>query len=101
MVDDVGILCPDCNDTGWLENRVEGKYPCTCMTECEPYQLLEAENKTLRGVYYAAEYVLGSYQDGTNLSESLKMLKDSMYHSEPPAPSGEASPEVLRLLKES
>ena len=35
--------CADCQDTGWLENRVEGKYPCTCMTEMEPYQLLESK----------------------------------------------------------
>lgn len=34
--------CADCQDTGWLENRVEGKYACTCMTEMEPYQLLES-----------------------------------------------------------
>lgn len=34
--------CADCQDTGWLENRVEGKYPCTCMTEMEPYQFMEA-----------------------------------------------------------
>ncbi len=44
---DDGTCCHDCNDTGWLENRVEGKYPCTCMTECEPYQLLETENTAL------------------------------------------------------
>ena len=38
-----GMTCGDCNDTGWLENREEGRYPCTCMTEAEPYQILEAE----------------------------------------------------------
>ena len=38
-----GMVCADCQDTGWLENREEGKYPCTCMTEAEPYQLLKAE----------------------------------------------------------
>lgn len=38
-----GILCADCNDTGWLENREEGRYPCTCMTGAEPYQLLQAK----------------------------------------------------------
>ena len=38
-----GMVCGDCNDTGWLENREEGRYPCTCMTEAEPYQILEAK----------------------------------------------------------
>lgn len=38
-----GMTCGDCNDTGWLENREEGRYPCTCMTEAEPYQILEAK----------------------------------------------------------
>jgi len=38
-----GMVCADCNNTGWLENREEGRYPCTCMTEAEPYQLLEAK----------------------------------------------------------
>lgn len=42
-----GMVCADCQDTGWLENREEGKYPCTCMTEAEPYQLLEAERDEL------------------------------------------------------
>lgn len=36
-------VCGDCDGTGWQENRVEGRYPCTCMTEAEPYQLLLAE----------------------------------------------------------
>lgn len=38
-----GMVCGDCNDTGWLESRVEGRHPCTCMTEAEPYQLLEQQ----------------------------------------------------------
>ena len=42
-----GMTCGDCNDTGWLENREEGRYPCTCMTEAEPYQLLLAERDAL------------------------------------------------------
>lgn len=33
-------VCGDCDGTGWRHNRVEGRYPCTCMTEAEPYQLL-------------------------------------------------------------
>ena len=41
-VDD--LLCSDCMDTGWLENRVEGKYPCTCVSETEPYQILVQQN---------------------------------------------------------
>ena len=39
-----GLLCADCMDTGWLENRVEGKYPCTCVSETEPYQILVQQN---------------------------------------------------------
>ena len=35
-----GAVCGDCDGSGWLENRVDGRYPCTCMTEAEPYQLL-------------------------------------------------------------
>ncbi len=40
-----GMVCSDCLDTGWLYNRVEGRYPCTCMTEAEPYQMLEERIK--------------------------------------------------------
>lgn len=50
-----GAVCGDCDGSGWLENRVEGRYPCTCMTEAEPYQLLaeqlaaeQLNNKLLR-----------------------------------------------------
>lgn len=35
------FFCADCQDTGWLQNREEGVYPCTCMTEAEPYQQLQ------------------------------------------------------------
>ena len=34
-------VCGDCNQTGWQYNRVEGRHACTCMTEMEPYQLLQ------------------------------------------------------------
>ena len=44
---DAEILCPDCNDSGWNEDR-EGRSPCSCVSETEPYQLLEQENKRLR-----------------------------------------------------
>jgi len=43
LLDREGMVCGDCDDTGWLENREEGRYPCTCMTEAEPYQLLQAK----------------------------------------------------------
>ncbi len=37
-----GLVCDQCIDgSGWCENAVEGRYPCTCMTEAEPYQLLQ------------------------------------------------------------
>lgn len=38
-----GLVCYDCAGTGWLENR----YPCTCMTEAEPYQILLQERNAL------------------------------------------------------
>jgi len=38
-----GMVCADCNNTGWLENREEGRYPCTCMTEADPYHELQAK----------------------------------------------------------
>lgn len=41
--DKEGLVCGDCDGSGWLENKVEGKFPCTCMTEAEPYQLLEQQ----------------------------------------------------------
>ena len=60
------ILCADCLDTGWLENREEGRYPCTCITEMEPYQLLQtrcaelekeiARLKTVPMMYRRMEY---------------------------------------------
>ena len=40
------ILCVDCRDSGWNEDR-EGRSPCTCVSESEPYQLLEAEGERL------------------------------------------------------
>jgi hypothetical protein len=43
MKQDTEYMCLDCQDTGWLENRVEGKYPCTCISETEPYQQLLAK----------------------------------------------------------
>jgi len=42
-----GVVCGDCDGSGWLENRVEGRHPCTCMTEAEPYQLLIEQNAEL------------------------------------------------------
>ena len=46
-------ICDECTDeqgtpTGWIENRVEGKAPCTCMIEAEPYQVLVRENEELK-----------------------------------------------------
>ena len=33
--------CGDCTD-GWKYNRVEGRHACTCMTEMEPFQILQS-----------------------------------------------------------
>lgn len=38
-----GLVCGDCDGSGWLQNRVEGRHPCTCMTEAEPYQILKEQ----------------------------------------------------------
>jgi hypothetical protein len=38
-----GPRCGDCDDTGLRENRVEGKYPCTCITETDFWEWNEAE----------------------------------------------------------
>lgn len=43
LADREGVVCDDCDGTGWLENRVDGRHPCTCITEAEPYQILEAK----------------------------------------------------------
>jgi hypothetical protein len=45
------FTCADCQDTGWLHNRVEGRYACTCMTEMEPYQELERELEMSKAFY--------------------------------------------------
>jgi len=41
-------VCGDCDGTGWLYNRIDGRYACTCMTEAEPYQLLESDRDKLQ-----------------------------------------------------
>lgn len=56
-----GLVCGDCDGSGWLENRVEGRYPCTCMTEAEPYQLLEAQNLALMAACEAKDAALAYY----------------------------------------
>lgn len=40
------VLCNDCLDTGWQWDR-EGRTPCSCVSETEPYQLLKEENERL------------------------------------------------------
>lgn len=42
-----GVVCGDCDGSGWLQNRVEGRYPCTCMTEAEPYQIIKKQRDEL------------------------------------------------------
>lgn len=42
-VDKESLVCGDCDGSGWLDNREEGRYPCTCMTEAEPYQILQEQ----------------------------------------------------------
>lgn len=50
-----GLVCDQCIDgLGWRYNAVEDRYPCTCMTEAEPYQLLQHDLAASQ----AREYVL-------------------------------------------
>lgn len=63
-----GAVCGDCDGSGWLENRVEGRYPCTCMTEAEPYQLL-AEQLATSQAELAAEQL-----NNKMLREALEFL---------------------------
>lgn len=73
-----GMVCADCQDTGWLENRVEGKYPCTCMTEAEPYQLLKAERDDLAAqvekMCMAIEGMLTAPNDDSVASTTKRIL---------------------------
>ncbi len=34
------LMCLDCWDSGWNEDR-EDRSPCTCVSETEPYQMME------------------------------------------------------------
>ena len=36
-------VCDECNGSGWNENRVEGRHPCVCIEESEPYIALKKE----------------------------------------------------------
>ncbi|HLP99162.1 MAG TPA: hypothetical protein VK149_12040 [Sideroxyarcus sp.] len=36
-------VCDECDGDGWQYFRDEGKVPCVCVTEMEPYQLLQDE----------------------------------------------------------
>lgn len=47
LLDGESPVCGDCDGSGWLYNRVEGRYACTCMTEAEPYQIMEERAKIL------------------------------------------------------
>ena len=60
-VDD--LLCSDCMDTGWLENRVEGKYPCTCVSETEPYQILVQQNSEQAAEIARLKAVIGECKE--------------------------------------
>jgi hypothetical protein len=41
-------VCDECDGSGWQENRVEGRHPCVCMEESEPYSLLASELERLK-----------------------------------------------------
>jgi hypothetical protein len=61
-----GLVCGDCDGSGWLDNAVEGRYPCTCMTEAEPYQLLQqqlAECKKDAEKYQALKSIIDRFPE--------------------------------------
>ena len=62
-----GLVCDQCiAGSGWCENAVEGRYPCTCMTEAEPYQLLQQELAALRRKIDEAPVVAWSHNCSDN-----------------------------------
>jgi len=46
--------CGDCTD-GWKYNRVEGRHACTCMTEMEPFQMLQTALEEIANGTHTAE----------------------------------------------
>lgn len=57
-------VCGDCDGSGWLYNRVEGRYPCTCMTEAEPYQILSNAMEEIRRVATGEDQVADDDTEG-------------------------------------
>lgn len=90
-------VCDECDGSGWVENRVYGKEPCVCMTEAEPYQLLQqqlansqAENLRLRK---ALESLLSWVDDWAETSDTdfpriEALCREALYLS---IPSGDMS----------
>ena len=85
-----GMTCGDCNDTGWLENREEGRYPCTCMTEAEPYQILQAKItkqvaeierlKTVPMKYRRMAFNAQLQEESRSQAERIKVLEEDVTH---------------------
>ena len=62
LLENEGKVCDDCDGSGWQENAVEGRYPCTCMTEAEPYQLLAARAQKMQEALKKWRYVNDSFE---------------------------------------
>jgi hypothetical protein len=57
-------VCDQCDGDGWNENREQGKVPCVCVAESEPYrELLEAA--------LAFQQLATCYRVGRTPSEAL------------------------------
>ena len=68
-------VCDECSpdDYGWVENRVEGRVPCVCITESGAYQALEAEIKELREAL--GEAVGWNWLDEDHPKDLLKQIE--------------------------
>ena len=64
-------VCGDCDGTGWQYNRVEGRYACTCMTEAEPYQILEDLIEKIRRVATGEDQVADDDTEGMGYISQL------------------------------
>lgn len=79
-------ICDECTDaegwpTGWKENRVEGRHACGCITEAEPYQVLEsqlaAQGERVRELEKAHADALELYKDEVEARKrTLTRVKD-------------------------
>ena len=75
-------VCDECDGDGWCYNRVEGRHPCVCMTEAEPYQILQKELAALRSELFECREALAEvrvWKDcANNLGAELSKTRDEL-----------------------